>query len=127
MLIAALEARRENHAVPTTEGKLIRKWRVARKLTQEQLGSRCVPELGKTSIANYERGDNSMGVSNLVRIINALDVPGATEEARLARFFQGPAQTLLEETIAALRAERRSDSKLLQLLSRLAEGRVRDS
>lgn len=119
--IASGGRRRENIAVATPEGELVRKWREFKDLTQEQLGEMCDPPIGKSTISDKEGGDSSMSVATLLKIISALRVPGADAEHQLARFFLGPEEaSILEAIDAAKRSEqalRSAERSLRELLS----------
>jgi len=54
-------------------GDRIREQRVARKLTQDELGKKC--ELHRTFIGSVERGERNVSILNLKSIASALRVP----------------------------------------------------
>lgn len=62
-------------------GTRIRERRLARGLTQEQLGEQC--ELHRTFIGSVERGERNVSILNLKLIAKVLRVP-------LADLFAGP-------------------------------------
>ena len=84
----------EDSRVPTVEGKLLRKWRESRELTQKRLGQLCTRKVDGSRIRAIETGDSSASVSTLLNVIAGLEKVdtklGKTDPLRLARFFQGP-------------------------------------
>lgn len=102
------------------EGALVRKWRLAQGLTQEHVGEACRPPVGKGSIADWEKGRNSMSVANLLRLVKALEVPGRDDAQRLARFFMGPEGAPFDDAIDAQRAAAREARRAERALRQLA-------
>jgi transcriptional regulator with XRE-family HTH domain len=111
-LLLNLRARRasilcQDPRVPTTEGRLIAKWREALGLSQRDLGDQCPDEKAGSTIARYEVGESRMAVDTLLNVIHGLGVPGATDEQRLSRFFLGPEDAWSDQVFEdARRAER---------------------
>lgn len=94
-------------------------------MSLDEVGERCAPPLGKTSIFNYEKQASSMSVSNVLRIVNALKIAeGAADQVRLARFFLGPDAVALEDAIEAHRQAEASHRRQRRQLERI-EGRGR--
>ena len=61
-------------------GKRVRELRVAKGLSQEDLGERC--SLDRTYISSLERGHRNVGLKNIAALAQALDVS-------LSDFFSG--------------------------------------
>ena len=55
-----------------TIGKTIRKLRLAKKLSQEELGAEA--DLDRTYISDIELGTRNFGIKNLIKIARALKV-----------------------------------------------------
>ena len=72
------------------EGDLLKKWRIAKGLSQDELGSRTENAIDGSLIGRYERGLSSPTVRQLRSLILALAVPGRSDEERLSYFFEGP-------------------------------------
>lgn len=60
----------------TAFGLHLKKLRLARGLSQEQLG--LIAELDRTYISGIERGVRNVSLTNIFRIAQALDVPTAS-------------------------------------------------
>ena len=69
-------------------GRLIRDWRLVRRYTQADLTERA--KIGATLLSRYERGVTSPTVESLDKVIEALGVPGDTDDRRRAAFWLGP-------------------------------------
>jgi transcriptional regulator with XRE-family HTH domain len=116
----------EMSELPTPEGRLLRAWRKARRLSQDALGA-AVKKGGDKSmdgalLGHYERGTHRPSIDQLLDIVLALGVPGANEEERLARFFAGPDATLIsvaevERDLADLNRLRGLERQLGELLA----------
>ncbi len=106
--------------MPTPEASLIRKWREAQGLTQQELGEKMEPAVAKNSISNYETGVASMSVATLLRVIRGLDVPGKTDPHRLAMFFLGPEDALVEEAKNVLLRGEEASRRIRRTLDQLA-------
>ena len=98
----------------TTEGRLLRIWRERIGISQDELGARVVagtaedgtPKAMDGSLLSvYERGKSSPTVRQLLQILPALQIPGDTEQERLARFFAGPDTVLGENPFAGIAIE----------------------
>lgn len=53
-------------------GRNVRRYRKERSLSQEQLGDKC--QLDRTYIGSVERGERNIGLVNIYRIANALQL-----------------------------------------------------
>lgn len=72
------------------EGQLLKAWREARGLSQDELGSRLDIPADGSEFSRYERGRSSPSVKTLLNLISGLDIPGRDDAERLAAFFRGP-------------------------------------
>jgi len=78
-------------------GMLLVEWRIARGLSQQELGKRLRRPLDGAQISVYERSKASPTVWQLLNVIGGLGIPGTTERERLRAFFGGPEMRKTEE------------------------------
>lgn len=57
-------------------GEIVRRYRQERGWSQEELASHC--ELDRTYVSGVERGTRNIGLLNILRIADALDVKAST-------------------------------------------------